>query len=144
MLLDLKLLRANMLSDDDRKLEALELLQAMMPEAKVCTANPVLYFRTIHEIAEALLYLHRNQEAHEIATELVAFAKATFGLEHQLTLAAVKTYALACATLGRVEEAKANAQEALTIETRVMGREHPDTQTTRRHMRALGFAEPSG
>ena len=79
-----------------------------------------------------------------MAAESVAFAKATFGREDPRTLTATKMYATACLALGRIEEAKANFEDVLTIETRLLGREHPDTQHTRRAMQYFGFAEPSG
>ena len=75
-----------------------------------------------------------------MATELVAFAKAKFGLEDPRTLEAVKSYATACAGLGRVEEAKANFEDVLTTQTRVLGRDHLETQGTRQTMRLFGFA----
>ena len=129
-LLELKLLRAEMRIQNGQNLEGLGLLQAMLPEAKVYTANPEVYCRTMLQTANVLLQLGRNQEAHEMATEFVAFAKAKFGPEDSRTLAAVTTYAVACAKLGRVEEAKATFEDVLTTQTRVLGREHPMTQTT--------------
>ena len=140
----LKLLRASILSRNDQHLEALGLLQAMLPEAKAYTMNPSLYRRTLHEIVDVLLDLERYQEAHGAATELVTFTKAKFGLEHPVTLQAMGPYARACARLGRVEEAKANFEDVLTTQTRVLGREHPDTQVTLQNMLVYGFVESSG
>ena len=42
-LLELKLLRAEILTKNDQDLEALGLLEAMLPEAKAYTAIPILY-----------------------------------------------------------------------------------------------------
>ena len=81
MLLELNLMRADLRIENGQKLEGLGLLQAMLPEAKVYTASPTLYCRTMLETADVLLDLERYQEAHEMATELVPFAKAKFGLE---------------------------------------------------------------
>ena len=142
-LLDLRISRAELLITNGQELEALGLLQAMLPEAKQFTANPHYYTQTLQLLGDVLLHLDRNQEAHNMATELFAFAKAKFGLEHHLTLRAMSMYALACAKLGHVEEAKANFKDVLTIQTRVLGREHSDTQVTMDNMRFCGFAVPS-
>ena len=143
--LELKLFRASLLVRKGESLEALGLLQAILPEAKVYTPYPDLCGRTMYEIAQLLLQLERYQEAYEAAAELVAFAKAKLGLEDRVTLQAVATYADACAKLGRIEEAKANFDDTLTTQTRVLGREHPQTQhTLLMHMRFHGFTEPSG
>ena len=75
---------------------------------------------------------------------LVAFTKANHGMEDRRTLIARRKFAVACAKLGRVEEAKANFEDILTIETRVLGRDHRSTQETRQDMQLYGFAEPSG
>ena len=143
-LLDLKVSRAHIHTKNGRALEALGLLHALLPEAKQLTTNPGLYGRTMLKIAEVLLQLDRCQEAHEAATELVAFTKANYSLEHLWTLRAMSMYASASAKLGHVEEAKANFKDVLTIQTRVLGRDHPDTQVTRQNMRYCGFTEPSG
>ena len=143
-LLDLKVLRAGMLVTNGQNLEALGLLQAMAPEAKEYTANPHYYGLTMLQKADVLLRLGRYQEAHEVATEVVAIVKAKFDLEDPKTLSAMSMYARACAKLGRVEEAKANFNHVLTTQTRVLGRDHPQTQDTRQNMKFYGFAEPSG
>ena len=142
-LLGLKLLRAELLIKNGQSLEALGLLQAMLPEATVAT-NPHIYAHLMHEIADVLLALGRYQEAYEMATELGAFAKANFGPEHPASLAGMRLYAAACAKLGRVEEAKANFEDVLTTETRVFGCDHPFTQITWKQMRIYGVAKPSG
>ena len=144
VLLELKLMRANILLKNAQDLESLGLLQAILPEAKVDTANPDLYFNALKNLASVLLRLCRYQEAHEAAAEATTFAKANFGLEHPQILSAVRTYALACANLGRVEEAKENFEDILAIQTRVLGRDHPETQLTLKSIRHYGFAVPSG
>ena len=141
MLMELKLLRAQMLRMHGQKIEALGRLQAMLPEAKVYTHT---YSRTLQHLADVLLDLDRYQEAHKAAADAVTFAKAKFGLEDPRTLEAVTTYAVACAKLGRVEEAKATFDDLLITQTRVLGRDHPLTQYTVTDMRNLGFAVPSG
>ena len=88
-------------------------------------------------MTNVLCCLGRYQEAHEAAVELVAFTKATFGLEDVRTLAVRNTYAGTCTKIGRVEEAKATFEDVLTIETRILGRDHPETQDTRRKLVAL-------
>ena len=140
MLLELKLLRADLRIQTGQNLEALGLLQAMLPEVEVCTAHPHLYGQTMQIITDLVLDLDRYQEAHETATKLVAFAKAKFGLAHPRSMQAVNSYAIACAELGRVEEAKEAFEDVLTIETRVLGRDHPRTQYTLRRMQSYGFA----
>ena len=141
-LLELKLLRADLLIKNDQNLEALGLLQAVLPEAKMYTAHPNLYAAGMLQIAEMLLHLDRNQEAHEAAAEAVAFCKAKFGLENPKTLTARTKYAVVCAKLGRVEEAKANFEDVLTTQTRVLGRDHPQTQHTLKGMRRNGVPVP--
>ena len=143
-LLALKLVRAEVLIRNGQMLEALGLLQAMLPEAEVFTAKPRLYGLTMQQTIDVLLDLNRNQEAHEKATELVAWTKAKFGLEDPHTLTAVRIYAGTCARLGRFEEAKATFEDTLTTQTRVLGRDHPYTQSTVTDMRNIGFAVPSG
>ena len=143
-LVELKLLRASILIKNDKKLDGLELLQAVLPEAKAYTAHPSIYGETLQQITDVLLSLDRNQEAHEAATELVPLCKAKFGLEYPLTLNAMTLYAVACAKLGRLEEAKANFEAAITTQTRVLGHNHAQTQETRQFMRNYGFAVPSG
>ena len=136
-LLDVKLHRVDLLQETGQELEALGLLQAMLPEAK---QYPSVCCRTMYITADVLLCLHRYQEVHDIATELVAFAKEKFGPEDNRTLGAVKLYAVACAKLGRVDEAKANFNDVLTTQTRVLGREHPYTHSIRQCMKNVGFA----
>ena len=143
-LLDLKLVRVHVLMKLGRDLEALGILQAMLPEAKVYTTNPHFYGQTLLQLADILLNLDRNQEAREVATELIAFAKAKFGPEDSPTLEAMRAYAIICAKLGRVEEAKAHFEDVLTTKTRVLGRDHPSTQLTWQIMLYYGVAEPSG
>ena len=143
-LLDLKLLRVAMLKKNGQKLEALGILQAMLPEARAYTAAPYLFGGTLYEIVEVFLDLDRNQEAHEAAAELVAFNKEHFSMESTQTLNTLQTYAVACAKIGRLEEAKVHFEDVLTTQTRVMGREHPHTQNTWQAMLFYGFAVPSG
>ena len=141
---DLKLFRACMLSKKGQKLEALGLLQAILPAAKMDTVNPGLYVHALKDIIDVLLHLDRNQEAHGAAAEALAFTKAKFGLEHNLTLRAMSMHAFTCAMVGRMVESKANFKDVLTIQTRVLGHDHTDTQVTWQNMRLCGFAEPSG
>ena len=141
-LLDLKLAKTRMMMKNGQKIEALGLLQAMLPEAKMNTSMcPTLLGITMLQTVDALCGLDRYQEAYDMATELVAYAKAKFGQEHPLTQQAVSTYAMACAKLGRVEEAKATFEDALRNLTRVLGREHPLTQCIWEKMRFYGFGE---
>ena len=142
LLLDLKLQRITMLIKLDRNLEALGHLQAMLPEAKVCTASSDLYDRVIHQMTIVLLDLGRYPEAYAAAAQAVACAKAKYGLEDPMTRNQVNKYAVACASasLGRVEEAKENFEYAVTTLSRVFGRDHPYTQHTLECMRLLGFS----
>ena len=144
LLVDLKLFRARMLLRSGQKLEALGLLQAMLPEAKVYTAHPELYAHAMNQLASVFLSLGRYQEAREMTAELVAFNKATFGLEDPKTLQAISWYAIACGKLGRVEEAKVTFEAVLRNITRVLGRDHPLTQDTWKSMQECGFVVPSG
>ena len=131
-LLDLNILRADLLQKNDQALEALELLQAMVPEAKMTT--PHIYFETLHRLADVFYCLHRHQESYDAAAEAVAFTKAIFGLDHHLTLRAMTMYAIACAKLGRSDDAKAHFNDVLPKQIRILGIDHPDTVETRRLM----------
>ena len=144
LLLELKLLRVKLRIKNGQKTEALKLMQAVLPEAKVCTANPHIYCRAMQQLANILLDLDRHQEAHEVTTELVAYSKAHYGMEHLVTLIALTTYAIACAQLGRVEESKETFEDAFITQTRILGRDHPYTQITLERMQIYGFAQPSG
>ena len=79
-------------------------------------ANPHLYGKLMQDMVKVLLGLDRNQEAHEAAADLVAFAKANCHVEDPRTLSAMTLYASACAEL----------EDVLTIETRVLGRDPID------------------
>ena len=144
VLLDLQLTRAELLHKVGALRESLGLLQATLPEVKAYTdAHPQLYGHLMLTLATVFLDLDRVQEGHEAAAEALAFNKVKFGLEHALTLSAKTLYAVTCAKLRRVEEAKVNFETVLTIQTRVFGRDHPHTQATREYMQFSGFAEPS-
>ena len=93
----------------------------------------------MQQLASVLIDLDRCHEAHKAAVELVPYNKAKFGLEHPRTLEALKTYAITCAMLDRLEEAKTKFEDVLTGETRVLGPDHPWTQDTRCLMRSYGF-----
>ena len=141
--LELKLDSSSMLIKHGQELEALELLQAILPEAKACTTIPYVYGQALQLMTNVLLRLDRNQEAHEMAIELIAFAKAKNSQESALTLKAKEAYAVACAKLGHVEEAKANFEDVLTTEIRVFGPGHPFTLKTRELMHYFGFLPES-
>ena len=138
-LLDLKLLRARLQTENGQKLEALGLLQAVLPEAKAHTDHH-LNLQANFDISKLFADLDRNQEAHEAAAEAVTCAKENFGLEHALTLSAMKLYGYICTKVDRVEEAHAIFKEIVTTETRILGRDHPMTQTTLECMRVYGCA----
>ena len=143
-LLDLKLFKAIMLTTNGEQLEALGLLQAMLPQAKAYAENPFFYTQAMLHLAHVLFDLHLYQKSHEAAAELILFTREKFGGDDPLTLKAKSRYASASAGLGRLEEAKANFEDVLTTQTRVFGRDHPDTQHTIDVMRTYGFGEPSG
>ena len=128
--LDMKRHRFTMLKKDGQKLEALELLHEILPEAKVC-CEPERYAESLWNIAEVLLDLDRIQEAHERAAETVAFSEAKFRMDYSGTLQAKKTYAITCAKLGRIDESKALFEAILKTETRIYGSDHQFTKTTR-------------
>ena len=144
IILDMKTSKARFLLENGRQLEALELLQGMLPQAKAyITTNPGPYYHALLESIHVQHDLGRDQEAHEAAAELVTVSKAKFGLEHQQTLVARKVHAIACAKLGRMAESKAIFQDVLTTETRVCGRDNPNTQQTRAKMLGYGFLTPA-
>ena len=140
ILLNIKLRRATMLTKNGQKLEALELLQATLPEAKADTERPHHYASATADIAELLVDLDRGDESYDMATEAVEFTKVTYGPEHSRTLAAIGMYARVCAEIGRVDESKAIYDKLLATETRVFGRDHIFTQETRNFMYYFGFA----
>ena len=129
--LDLKLYSATLLSMSGRNLEALGLMQAMVPPAKAYADTPELYTRVMMSIVSVLLKLGRNQEAYEMATELVAFTKANYSTEDRNHINATENYAAACAAVGRIEESKSIFEDILATQTRIYGRDHRETQTTR-------------
>ena len=88
--------------------------EASQSAAKLHTANPQLYAGGMHQLANVLLDLDRHQEAHEAASEAIAWAKAKFGMKDTITLRATTSYAIACAKLGRLEEAKATFEDVVT------------------------------
>ena len=143
-LLDLKHCRAALLTKNGQRLEALELLRSILPEAKqFTTTNPGPYARTMMSIVP-VFFDHDNQAAYDMATELLAFTKANYSLENITTIIAMDYYGIASAKLGRIEESKAMFKTVLAIKTRVYGRDHSNTEMTRNFMRSCGFADPSG
>ena len=49
---------------------------------------------------------------------------------------------MACARLGRIDETKAIFEEVLAKMTRLVGRDYPYTQSTRKRMVYFGIAVP--
>ena len=144
LLLDMKRRRAYILEKSGRKLEALELLQATLSEAKevnmtATTDTPTRfqYGRTFHQTVSLLLDLDRTQEAYEVAAEAVAFFRVAPGQEDGNTIALGELYATACGRLGRVEKSTAMFENLLIAATRIHGRDHPRTQSVRRSMQAV-------
>ena len=130
--IEMKLQRAEHVSKrNGQDLEALELLQAILPKARAYTEAPALYFRTLHQLAEVLIHLGRNHEAHEVAGEAVTFTTAKFGREDLFTVSARKAYATACARLGHVDESKSTFEDIISTSTRILGRDHPATKQIR-------------
>ena len=140
---DVTMQRIEMLKRNGQNIDVLELLQATLPEAKESTGHSTLYGYVMQEMARVFLRLGRYQEAHEAATELVAYNKAKYGAEDPQTLIAMAVYAIACAGVGRMDESKASFDDAVTTQIRVLGRDHPDTQETRRLMDRVGFTVSS-
>ena len=140
LLLYTKLRWADGLSRNGKKLEALELLKAMLPETKY-TLNHELYLQTMLKIPIVLLELQWFQEAHDTAADLVAFAKTHYGSEDQRTLTPMKMYAMTSAHLGRVHESKTIFDDVLTVQTRIYGRDHPLTLGTRQRLKDYGFLD---
>ena len=141
-LLDMKLKKADLLSNTGKQLQALELLQAMLPEVKEMK-SPAYLWQLMDQKARVLLDLNRNQEALNITADLVGRFNATLGLEHNRTLQARLLYAIACAKLGRVKESKGVFKDILTTEIRVYGRDYPLTQATVRWMHYFRFPVPA-
>lgn len=133
------------LKKNGRKVEALDLLNATLPEAKnVCTVVVShAYYDALMFKADLLLELGRHDDALETATVLVSYSKDELGLDDRQTLGARRIYAHACARLHRREESSAIFNDILTTATRVFGRENPLTQQTRQSMWLYGFAIPT-
>ena len=144
--LDVQLHRANLMATNGKKLEAVELLQAMLPEANAGAVDPCLYVRIRLTLGFSLVSLRRFQEYLDIATELITFTKANCGPESMYTLKAKQHYAAACAWVGRLEESKLLFEDLLATEIRVLGHEHPDTVEVVQWMYKFGFvtAHPQG
>ena len=132
--LDLKLLRAVILAANNQNHQALELLEAILPEAKQFTTDPEFYLRTLVQMAKVFPDLGRNQEAHATMADVVALAKANYSPDDSTTIAAMEDYAVICAKIGRVDESKIIFNEVLTKQIRIYGRDHPYTLETRAHM----------
>ena len=141
LLHDMKTHEAALLRKSGNTLEALELLQAILPEAKEM-AHPGNYWDIMEHQAHLLLDLDRYQEAHEIAAGLMEFRKATLGPEHCRTVSARDMHAYLCGKLGRVDESKTLFNDLLTTEIRVYGRDNPLTKHTIRQMEKLKIPVP--
>ena len=135
-ILDVKFCRAKILSQTGRKLEALDLLQAILPEAK---HHVPFYVAAMKAMTDVLGGLGRFQECFDTAAEILAFTEANYRQEDVEAMEAKELYAKACANVGRMEEAMATLENLLTTETRIFGRDHPHTQQTRRCMHHYGF-----
>ena len=123
-------------------LEALELLQATLPEAKADTFEPSYYYLALTELVTVFHNLDRNQEAYETATEVVAFTDANFGMEDVRTFGARAAYAKACARLDRLEEATSIFEDLLTTQTRIYGPDHPMIHKLKRIILSNGIPAP--
>ena len=134
--LDIRLLRATMQIKKGNNVGGLGMLQAMLPEAKAYVKDPYFHSQVMLHIAEVLFDLKRYRESRQFATDTVTFSTAKYGKENPFTLRSRAQYAAACALLGRVDEARTIFNDVLTIESRVLGRDHPRTEDTRRCMRA--------
>ena len=123
--LNAKLANADMLLRNDQRLQALDLLEATLPEAKEYTGTFAPYCQLLNDLAEVLRLLKRYDEALDKATELLTFLKAKFGPENPDTLSARLLYAMVLADLGRLEERTFIFEVVLRIQTRIFGRDHP-------------------
>ena len=139
--LDLMLNKIKLLIHNHQLLQVVELLNVVLPIAKEYTADLDMFFQAMAYRSDALRGLARYQEAHETATELLAWTKAKFGPTATMTLAAKKQYATLCSKLGRVEESKLMFDDLLAIQTRIFGDAHPYTQDTRQCMSDLGVLQ---
>ena len=141
--LDGRLNKADIMTRNGQKVEALELLRSLLPEAKAATGMPMLYVKAGMNICAVLGELGQYQECFDQAAEGVEFTTASFGpLDHH-TLNFRNLHATACGFLGRIDESKALFNDLLAIETRVLGRDQNLTQNTLQWMRVFGFVEPT-
>ena len=136
--MDVRIQKATVLWKRDQNLEALELLQGILPEAMELRSEfPDFYQQTMDNVARVYGDLGRHQDCLNTADELIEFTKERFGSEHRFTLSAKEVYAEACVHLDRVEEAKAIFDDVLMIKTRILGRDHSTTQNLRERLGVL-------
>ena len=139
--LDMKLRRSTMLMENGQKAEALELLQATLPEAKTYTdVHPTYYYDALVNTSRVLYDLDRKQESHDMDAELLAFAEEKWGPEGSGTLKARIAYARSCHLLGRDDESNAIFDDVIALSTRVLGRDHPTTKDAVYYALISGFA----
>ena len=130
--------RASALSRSGQKFEALQLLEATLPKVKAC-GDAEVYYEAMLNFAGLFKYFDRKQEAHETAAQLIEYSMAKFGPEDSKTLLIKDLYACTCADLGRFAESKKTFENVLTAFTRIFGRDHPFTESTRTNMQRNGF-----
>ena len=140
--LEMELHKISMLEKNGHKLEALERLKAMAPEAKAHTTDSGPYVQTMTNLAGLLSDLDRHKESLHVSTDVVAFCEAKYGREHPYTLYTKFGHAMTFVELGPVEESKAMFDDLLTLQTRVLGRDHEMTNATRIYMQHSGFTLP--
>ena len=128
--LDLKVRRAEAMSSKGQKLEALEILTAVAPVAKEYAADPI-YGRVMAHIIGIMISLERYEEGRTTAADFIDVATVTYGPEDHRVLTARRLDAYAGMRLGRFGESKTILEDVLTIETRIFGHDHPQTQSTR-------------
>ena len=144
VLRSIKLNRADIMKRNGQELEALELLKTLLDEAKEDMVNPLFCLKTMIDMAGLLGKLGRHQECLDTSTEAIAFANANFPPDDINKTTAMQMAGIACAGLGRVDKCKAILTDVLAARTRILGRDHHLTKSTREFMVSHGFAIPVG
>jgi len=97
-----------------------------------------------HALAYTLRDLGRPQEALACAAESVELATSDVGAESPLAFISAVEFARVLASVGRVQEARAELSRVLATQTRVLGADHDSTRETRIILGHLGGPTADG
>mmetsp|Transcript_3430 Transcript_3430/g.11264 ORF Transcript_3430/g.11264 Transcript_3430/m.11264 type:complete len:434 (-) Transcript_3430:569-1870(-) len=118
--------KAACLVDDGRPEDALQLLEAVM--AVSSKKNVAIYCYAGRIQTTALVALDRVDEALTLAKEVLDLDKRHFGAESDRALHSMLVYANALLSTKRFAEGKRVFEDMYKIQTRIFGRDHPETR----------------